>query len=143
MTHLAGPDALSWCDFAEENRSWRRERGGRSVPVDPISTSDYPTAAVRPANSTLSTERMRHFGIRLPPLMKSLSNCLDRLLQPKQGEHLEGYHSCRGQRDAALPNDIGDFEAAIAGLRQADDLLSADYADAGGNSRYPDHFDSP
>ena len=87
MTHLAGPDALSWCGFAKEIIRGAAERGGRSVPVDPISTSDYPTAALRPANSTLSTERLSAtFGIRLPPMRESLSDCLDRLLQPKQGK---------------------------------------------------------
>ena len=87
VTHLAGPDALSWCGFAKEIVRGAAERGGRSVPVDPISTSDYPTAALRPANSTLSTERLSAtFGIRLPPMRKSLSDCLDRLLQPKQGK---------------------------------------------------------
>ena len=87
VTHLAGPDALSWCGFAKEIVRGAAERGGRSVPVDPISTSDYPTAALRPANSTLSTERLSAtFGIRLPPMRESLSDCLDRLLQPKQGK---------------------------------------------------------
>lgn len=87
VTHLAGPDALTWCAFAREIIRENAERGGRFVPVDPISTSDYPTAASRPANSTLSTERLRAtFGIRLPPMRESLSDCLDRLVQPKQGE---------------------------------------------------------
>jgi dTDP-4-dehydrorhamnose reductase len=87
VTHLAGPDVLSWCGFAKEIVRGAAERGGRSVPVDPIATSDYPTAALRPANSTLSTERLNAtFGIRLPPMSESLSDCLDRLLQPKQGK---------------------------------------------------------
>ena len=87
VTHLAGPDALTWCAFAREIIRESAERGGRFVPVDPISTSDYPTAALRPANSTLSTERLSAtFGIRLPPMRESLSDCLDRLLQPKQGK---------------------------------------------------------
>lgn len=86
VTHLAGPDALSWCGFAKEIIRGAAERGGRAVPVDPIATSDYPTAAVRPANSTLATERLRTtFGIRLPPMRESLSHCLDRLLPPNQG----------------------------------------------------------
>jgi dTDP-4-dehydrorhamnose reductase len=87
VTHLAGPDALSWCGFAKEIIRGAVERGGRSVQVDPISTSDYPTAALRPANSTLSTERLSAtFGIHLPPMRESLSDCLDRLLQPEQGK---------------------------------------------------------
>ncbi|MGY3408346.1 dTDP-4-dehydrorhamnose reductase [Bradyrhizobium sp. GM5.1] len=87
VTHLAGPDALSWCDFAKEIVRGAAERGGRAVPIDPIATSDYPTAALRPANSTLSTERLSAtFGIRLPPMSESLSDCLDRLIPPKQGK---------------------------------------------------------
>jgi dTDP-4-dehydrorhamnose reductase len=80
VTHLAGPDALTWCAFAREIIRASVERGGRSVPVDPITTSDYPTPASRPANSQLSTERLEAmFGIRLPPMKSSLANCLDRL----------------------------------------------------------------
>jgi dTDP-4-dehydrorhamnose reductase len=82
VTHLAGPDVLSWCGFAKEIVRGAAERGGRTVPVDPISTSDYPTVALRPANSTLSTARLKAtFGIRLPPMRESLSDCLDRLLK--------------------------------------------------------------
>ncbi|WP_159012453.1 dTDP-4-dehydrorhamnose reductase [Bradyrhizobium sp. S69] len=87
VTHLAGPDTLSWCSFAKEIVRGAAERGGRSVPVDPISTSDYPTAALRPANSRLSTDRLNAtFGIRLRPMRESLSDCLDCLLQPKRGK---------------------------------------------------------
>ena len=86
VTHLAGPDVLSWCGFAREIVRGAAERGGRVVPVEPIATSDYPTAAGRPANSALSIERLSAtFGIRLPPMRDSLSDCLDRLLPPKQG----------------------------------------------------------
>jgi dTDP-4-dehydrorhamnose reductase len=82
VTHLAGPDSLTWCAFAREIVQGSADRGGRSVPVDPISTSDYPTPAVRPANSRLSTARLQSiFDLRLPSMKHSLANCLDRLLQ--------------------------------------------------------------
>lgn len=82
VTHLAGPDALSWCGFAREIVRQSAARGGRLVPVDPIATADYPTPAARPANSQLSTARLAEvFDIRLQSLETSLSNCLDRLLQ--------------------------------------------------------------
>ena len=82
VTHLAGPDALTWCAFAREIIRASAERGGRSVPVDPILTSAYPTLAKRPANSRLSTARLESvFGLRLPPMKSSLANCLDRLSQ--------------------------------------------------------------
>jgi dTDP-4-dehydrorhamnose reductase len=82
ITHLAGPDALTWCGFAREIVRGAAERGGRAVPVDSISTSDYPTTAMRPANSRLSTVRLQTlFDITLPPMKSSLADCLDRLLK--------------------------------------------------------------
>jgi dTDP-4-dehydrorhamnose reductase len=82
VTHIAGPDVRTWCGFAREIVQGAAERGGRLIPVDPISTSDYPTPATRPANSCLSSERLEAvFGLRLPPLKSSLDDCLDRLLR--------------------------------------------------------------
>jgi dTDP-4-dehydrorhamnose reductase len=82
VTNLAGPNAISWCGFARAIVRQSAQRGGRSVPVDPISTSDYPTPASRPANSRLSTARLSSlFDIQLPLMEASLANCLDRLLQ--------------------------------------------------------------
>lgn len=81
VTHIAGPDIRTWCKFAGEIVQGAAERGGRLIPVDPISTSDYPTPAMRPANSCLSSERLAAvFGLRLRPLKSSLADCLDRLL---------------------------------------------------------------
>ncbi|WP_375413858.1 dTDP-4-dehydrorhamnose reductase [uncultured Bradyrhizobium sp.] len=81
VTHVAGPDVRTWCGFAREIVAGAAARGGRLIPVDPISTSDYPTPATRPANSCLSSERLEAiFGLRLPPLKSSLADCLDRLL---------------------------------------------------------------
>jgi dTDP-4-dehydrorhamnose reductase len=81
VTHLAGPDALTWFAFANAIIHTAASRGGRSVPITPILTSDYPTPAIRPANSRLSTARLASiFDVRMPPLQLSLANCLDRLL---------------------------------------------------------------
>ena len=81
-THLAGPDALTWYAFANDIVRGVALRGGRSVPVNPIATSDYPTPAARPANSRLSTARLASvFDVRLPSLERSLADCLDRLLK--------------------------------------------------------------
>jgi dTDP-4-dehydrorhamnose reductase len=82
VTHLAGPDMRTWCGFAREIVEGAAQRGGRLIPVDPITTSDYPTPATRPANSCLSTQRLQAlFGLSLPPLKTSLDDCLDRLLR--------------------------------------------------------------
>lgn len=80
VTHLAGPDSMSWCSFARRIVALSTKGGGRPVPVDPIATRDYPTPAARPANSRLSTVRLSSlFGIHIPPLETSLASCLDRL----------------------------------------------------------------
>jgi dTDP-4-dehydrorhamnose reductase len=86
VTHLAGPDALTWCAFARAIVHEAARRGRRSVPVDPISTAEYPTPAMRPANSHLSTARLQSvFNLRLPAMKHSLAECLDRLLQHEIG----------------------------------------------------------
>jgi dTDP-4-dehydrorhamnose reductase len=80
ITHIAGPDALTWYAFAREIIYAGAERGRRSIPVEPIPASEYVTPALRPANSRLSTARLESiFGLSLPPLKSSLSDCLDRL----------------------------------------------------------------
>jgi len=82
VTHLVGPDALTWYEFASDIVRGAALRGGRLVPISPIATSDYPTPAERPANSRLSTARLASvFDVRLPPLERSLADCLDRLLK--------------------------------------------------------------
>lgn len=82
VTHLCGPDALTWCEFARKIVDEAARRGGRSVAVDPIATFEYPTPAARPANSQLSTKRLETvFAHRLPILERSLKSCLDRLLK--------------------------------------------------------------
>ena len=87
VTHLAGPDALTWYAFANDIVRGGALRGARSVPISPIPTSDYPTPAARPANSRLSSARLASvFDIRLPPLERSLANCLDRLVKASLGE---------------------------------------------------------
>jgi glucose-1-phosphate thymidylyltransferase len=53
---------------------------------------------------------------------------------------LEGHYSGRGKRLPLASHDAGDIEAAIACLRQADDLLSADNIDARRDPRDFDHF---
>lgn len=82
VTHLAGPDSVSWCGFARMIVALSAKGGARFVPVDPIATRDYPTQAARPANSCLSTARLSSlFGIQIPPLETSLASCLARLPQ--------------------------------------------------------------
>lgn len=80
VTHLAGPEAMTWCEFARRIFRECATRGGPSVIVDPITTIEYPTRAIRPANSELSTQRLQSlFGVELPPTEMSLAKCLARI----------------------------------------------------------------
>jgi dTDP-4-dehydrorhamnose reductase len=46
--------------------------------IDPITSAEYPTPAVRPLNSLLSSERLFHtFGVRLPDWRVQLHNAFD------------------------------------------------------------------
>jgi dTDP-4-dehydrorhamnose reductase len=81
VTHLAGPDEVTWCTFARQIMSTAEKMGVISVPVDAITTASYPTAAARPANSCLNCDRLLSvFDIQLPPSAASLENCLERLI---------------------------------------------------------------
>jgi dTDP-4-dehydrorhamnose reductase len=81
ITHLAGPDEVTWFNFASEIMQFVKARAGRSAIVDPISTADYPTAAARPVNSRLNCDRLHSlFNLRLPALSDALERCIDRLL---------------------------------------------------------------
>ena len=63
---------------------------------------------------------------------------LDGTNYASRGEtQMKGIILAGGQRHAPVPADPGDQQADAAGLRQADDLLSAVDADAGGDSRDP------
>ena len=56
--HFANAGETTWCGLARETLALSASRGGPSVPVEGIATSDYPTPARRPANSRLSTARI-------------------------------------------------------------------------------------
>jgi dTDP-4-dehydrorhamnose reductase len=81
VTHLAGPDDVTWFAFACQIMRFIKESGGCAAVVDEIATADYPTAVARPANSRLNCDRLYStFGVRLPALSQSLEECLRRLL---------------------------------------------------------------
>jgi dTDP-4-dehydrorhamnose reductase len=82
VTHLAGPDELSWYDFARKILDRHGKTAARSIVVDAISSASYPTAAHRPANSRLCCDRLEAiFNVRLPSLDSSLDDCMRRLLE--------------------------------------------------------------
>ncbi len=63
LYHLSCEGAVTWYDFALRIRDHLRERGERAGEIQPIPSSDYKTAAVRPAYSVLSKQKFRNcFG---------------------------------------------------------------------------------
>lgn len=79
--HLAGAGAATWCDFAREIMAAAAVHGHRPVPVEAITTADYPTAARRPAYAVLDTGKIAAaYGIRLPPWRDGAVRCVARLL---------------------------------------------------------------
>jgi dTDP-4-dehydrorhamnose reductase len=76
--HLAGQGSCSWYDFAEAivRRDANPERRVTRT-IEPIASSEYPTAAQRPAYSVLDAKRAQQvFGVQLPPWEAQLALCL-------------------------------------------------------------------
>lgn len=66
--HLAGAGSTSWCGFAKAIMAECRRRNIPVAKVQPIVTADWPTKAVRPSNSVLSSAKFeRDFGFSMPP----------------------------------------------------------------------------
>ncbi len=80
--HMTGSGEASWADFAEAIFAASAAAGGPSAAVKRISTSDYPTAARRPANSRLDCAKLeRVHGVRLPDWRLSAVDVVARLVQ--------------------------------------------------------------
>jgi dTDP-4-dehydrorhamnose reductase len=83
--HMVAAGEASWAEFAEEIFRVAERHGRNPVAVRKITTADYPTAARRPANSRLSTEKLdRVYGLRLPHWKSSLASTIERLLVQQQ-----------------------------------------------------------
>jgi dTDP-4-dehydrorhamnose reductase len=79
--HLAAAGSTSWCGFARAIMAECLKRGLPAAEVQPIATADWPTKAVRPANSVLSSAKFeRDFGFAMPRWEVSLPEMIDRLL---------------------------------------------------------------
>ena len=79
--HLTGQGATTWCGFAREIFAAAAPTLGREPEIEPISTTDYPTAATRPLYSVLECGRIaRIHGIALrawqPALVQTMAAVL-------------------------------------------------------------------
>jgi dTDP-4-dehydrorhamnose reductase len=82
--HMTAQGDASWADFAEAIFSGSAAGGGPSARVKRITTADYPTPAMRPANSRLDCGLIaRVHGVTLPDWRQSLETVMGRL-QPAQ-----------------------------------------------------------
>lgn len=85
LFHMGGVGDASWAEFAETVFSVSQAAGGPAASVRPIGTADYPTAAKRPANSRLNSDKLaRIHGVRLPQWQSSLKDVVDRLVQAER-----------------------------------------------------------
>ena len=74
--HATNEGICSWADFAEAIF----ELAGKKVKVNHISTSEYPTRAVRPLNSRMSKNKLEQMGFsRLPHWKDALERYLKEL----------------------------------------------------------------
>jgi dTDP-4-dehydrorhamnose reductase len=79
--HLTNDGSASWAEVAEAIFSASRRAGGVHAAVRRIGTADYPTAALRPANSRLNCKLMsERYGISLRPWHDAVQPVVHRLL---------------------------------------------------------------
>ena len=72
--HYSNEGVISWYDFT---KAIHRIAGVKSCHVRPLHTSEYPTAARRPAYSVLDKTRFKtDFGIEIPYWEESLAECI-------------------------------------------------------------------
>jgi dTDP-4-dehydrorhamnose reductase len=85
LYHCAASGETSWHGYARFVIEWARARG-HALKVAPaavrtVSTRDYPTAAARPLNSRLDTQRLQQsFGLVLPPWQQGVERMLSEVL---------------------------------------------------------------
>ncbi len=88
--HYSCTKPTTWHGFAHAIIAGFAARGGRSVPVVPISTDDYPTLATRPANSVLDCSKIEEtFVMNRRAWPQALDETLDQLISPRPHEETE------------------------------------------------------
>lgn len=71
--HFTNEGVTSWYDFTKAIF----DIAGVNIPVNPIRTYEYPTAAKRPMYSVLSKNKIKkNFGIKIPYWRDSLAKCI-------------------------------------------------------------------
>src|SRR5262249_55327700 len=79
--HFAGAGDATWFDFASAIVDMSTDQRCGSPRIMPIRTSEYPTPAIRPADTRLDcTAVVRAFGVQLRPWRQALAETIHRLL---------------------------------------------------------------
>lgn len=77
LYHLTASGETSWYGFACSIAQHLERQGLLRARLEPIQSTDYPTAAQRPLNSRLSCARLQHdWGVELPDWETALHQCL-------------------------------------------------------------------
>jgi dTDP-4-dehydrorhamnose reductase len=75
--HFVNEGSSTWFDFATFIVDTLRNAGHKVARLVPVTTADYPVAACRPANSELSTDKIKaEFGIDIRPWRAAISKIL-------------------------------------------------------------------
>src|SRR5262245_10187491 len=83
--HFAGGGDATWFEFANTIVAMAADRTGRSPTVVPIRTADYPTPAVRAADTRLDCAAIkRTFGLEPRPWRQALAETIDRLAASRE-----------------------------------------------------------
>ena len=80
--HWTDEGNITWCDFARAIQEEALASGllKKAIPINPITTDDYPTPAARPAYSVLNNTKLaRLLGIEPTPWRQNLKLMLSRL----------------------------------------------------------------
>jgi len=80
--HWTDEGNITWCEFAKAIQEEALDAGylSQAIPINPITTEDYPTAAARPAFSVLdNTKLAKLVGIEPAPWRQNLILMLSRL----------------------------------------------------------------
>jgi dTDP-4-dehydrorhamnose reductase len=79
--HAAGTGAATWHELATATFAAAKRHGRRVPSVEPISTREWPTKALRPPDSRLDCSRLAAvFGLRLPAWQDSVVHAVDTIL---------------------------------------------------------------
>ena len=95
--HLAGTGEATWADFAREIFRCAESHGRKPVKVIAITSDQYPSPVRRPANSRLSSDKLKRVhGIEMPHWRQSTRKVVNALLG--QGDQPESLRSSGGMR---------------------------------------------